>query len=247
MTRRKLNLQRAALEEHKRLGKNLLPPFRQFNPSPEQVFWCRDLLPEFLWIDSLVHTYGEAGAAHLFGAFISAADHFNLNASEILDGTISSFRLIGADGRDRFLEELPELITDAVRMPFGSVLSIYPECPMAWMGVGKDRRPQHADADTIRSAIQRLLPGKDSHAGFCRALPLHRLLAHGKVKIFANLTDTIEAIKTYPHGDRYRAETFARSLHNQILMKRAKDDPAALQWSRSFWNANLSLAPCVYG
>ena len=247
MSGRKLNLQRAALEEHKRLGKNLLPPFRQLYPSPEQVFWWRDFLPEFLWIDSLVHTHGEAGAAHLFGAFVSAADHFNLKAGEILDGTISSFRLIGPDGRERFLAELSELITDAVRLPFCSFLSVYPDCPMAWMEVGKARRPQHADAAPIRLAIQRLLPGKDSHAGFCRALPLHRLLAHGKVKIFANLTDTIEAIKTYPHGDRYRAESFARNVHNQILIKRAKDDPSALHWCRSFWNANLSLAPCVYG
>jgi hypothetical protein len=246
MTRRSLNLQRAALEEHKRLGKNLFPPFRQFNPSPEQVFWARDLLPEFLWIDSLVHAYGESGAANLFGAFISAVDKFNLHGSEILDGTISSFRLIGVDARELFLAELLGLITDAVRLPFGSVLSIYPDCPMTWMGVEKDRRPQQADADTIRSAVQRLLPGKDSHAGFCRALPLHRLLAHGKVKISSNLTETIQAIKTYPHGDRYRAEAFARSVHNQMLLTRAKDDPTALQWCRSFWNGNRFLAPCVY-
>ena len=209
MAIRRLNLRRAALEDHYRSGKRLIPPFAQFGPPPEQVFWWRDLLPEFFGIDSLVQTYGESGAASIFKAFISAADKYNLHATEILDGTISSFNLIGADGRQSLRAGLTKLVREAVVVPFGTVLSLYQDCPMAWM---QDTTSATSTVDAlmqIRSAIERLLPGKDSHTGFCRALPLHRLLAHGRIKIFADLTETIEAIRTYPNGDRYRAECFA--------------------------------------
>jgi len=243
---RRLNLQRAALEDHQRSGKRLIPPFAQFGPPPEQVFWWRDLLPEFLWIDSLVQAYGEPGAVNIFKAFISAVDEYNPHPTNVLDGTISSFKLIGADRRQSLRTGVAKLVRDAVVSPFGNILSLYPDCPMAWM---QDASPATSVPNAlaqIRSAIERLLPGKDSHTGFCRALPLHRLLAHGRIKIFADLTETIEAIRTYPQGDRYRAECFARSAHNQILLSRARDDPAAFGWSRYFWNRNRSLTPCVY-
>jgi hypothetical protein len=242
---RELNLLRAGLEDHRRVGKELLAPFQQFNPQPEQVFWWRDFLSEFLWIDALVQTHGEPGAVNVFSTFLSAADQFNPHPVEILDGTISAFRLISEGNRQTFLQELAGLLADAVLKPFGSVLKLYPQCPMAWMGIGQAMNPDQS-VSMVRDAVVRLLPGKDTHAGFCRALPLHRLLAHRKIMISSDLTDTIEAIKTYPDGDRYRAETFARTTHNMMLMKRAREDPLAFDWSRSFWNSNLSLARCSY-
>lgn len=245
MSHRKLNLQRAALEDHRRVGKELLPPFQQLHLPPEQLFWWRDWLPEFLWIDAIVHAHGERGAVHVFSSFLSAADRFNPDANEILDGTISAFRLIAEDARKSLLRELADSLAVAVLRPFGDVLLLYPDCPMAWMVTGESQNLSRAVAG-IRESVLRLVPGKDAHAGFCRALPLHRLFAHKKVKISAALKDTIEAIRTYPEGDRYRAESFARNVHNSMLAKRAREDPHALDWPRSFWRSNLSLVPCAY-
>jgi hypothetical protein len=116
---------------------------------------------------------------------------------------------------------------------------------MAWMisGLTFDRDPS---ISAVRDAICRLNAGKDSHAGYCRALPLHRLFAHGKIKIFSSLTETIEAIKTYPRGDRYRVESFARNAHGSMLVRRATESPDVFKWSKSFWRSNLALAPCRY-
>jgi hypothetical protein len=48
---------RSALEHHKQVGKELITPFQQIGTPMEQVFWVRDLLPEFLWIDSVLSNY----------------------------------------------------------------------------------------------------------------------------------------------------------------------------------------------
>jgi hypothetical protein len=246
MAAKKLKLQRAALEHHKQVGKELIPPFLRIGAPTEQIFWWRDMLPEFLWIDALVQTYREADAVRVFADFLSAADRFNTHPRDILDGTVSAFRLIEEDKRQPLIEELQDPIATAVLRPFGHILKLYPHCPMAWMTTGLDADPNSSIA-SVRDAILRMFPGKDPHPGFCRALPLHRLLAHNKIRISSSLTETIEAIKTYPNGDRYRAETFARSTHGSMLMRKAKEDPATFAWSRSFWNSNLTLTPCTYG
>jgi hypothetical protein len=242
---KKRDIARASLEEHLRIGKELIPPFQRMGSPMEQVFWWRDLLPQFLWIDALVQFYGEAGAVRVFRDFLSASDQFNAHPVEILDGTVGAFSLIEMDKRAPLVERLAEQVESAIVQPFGNTLSLYPSCPMAWMTSGRtfDRA---SSISAVRDAIRRLNPGKDSHAGYCRALPLHRLFAHDKVKIFSSLTETIEAIKTYPLGDRYRVESFARNAHGSMLVRRAKEDPDVFAWSQDFWRSNLELAPCLY-
>jgi hypothetical protein len=163
----------------------------------------------------------------------------------ILDGTIGVFRFIPDGDRPAFVRELAAKIDTAVARPLRYVLSLYPDCPMKWIAPN-----QSADRElsivAVREAIGRLLPGKEPHAGFCRALPLNRFFAHNRVHIASHLTETIEALRSYPRGDNYHAETFARATHNIDLMNRAKEDPNTFAWARSFWNSNLTIVPCVF-
>jgi hypothetical protein len=234
---------RTTLEQHKRLGKELIPPFMGMGFPIEQVFWWRDHLPEFLWIDSLVNTFGEPFAVTAFGKFLAAADRFNPHPQHILDGTVSAFRLIPLDQRGAFLAELSDPVRHAVQVPFGAILKLYPESPMSWMA-DKENLDRQGAIESVREAIFRLWNGKDNYGGLCRALPLHRLLTHHKVFIVDTLKELIEAIPQYPKGDRYRVESFARQTHGIMLTNLRKEDSAWLEWTRSFWRANRLLAPC---
>src|SRR5438132_11643396 len=93
---------RSSLKDHKRVKKDLVPPFRQLG-RVDQIFWPRDLLPEFLWIDSLVQEYGQAAAASVFNDFLQTLDPLNPDSKHILDGTIAAFGRISEDLRRGFL------------------------------------------------------------------------------------------------------------------------------------------------
>ena len=133
---------RSKLADHKRIGKQLVPPFQHIRISTEQIFWWRDILPEFLWIDSLVQTYGNLHAWALFGDFLSEADRFNPDANEILDGTVSAFRLVPAEKRKAFREELAPVVKEAIVAPFGTILKLYPDCPMSCLPLCCLRQPR---------------------------------------------------------------------------------------------------------
>jgi hypothetical protein len=125
------------------------------------------------------------------------------------------------------------------------MLGLYSDCPMAWLST--KACPDHeAAVSQVRDAVVRLLPGKDDHTGFCRALPLHRMFAHNKVFIVDTMTELADAIEQYPYGDRWRVESFARQAHDTMFMQKAAEEPQRLDWSRGFWNSNLSIAPCLY-
>jgi hypothetical protein len=246
MSTERPEFQRSGLHDHKQVGKELISPYNQISPNVEQVFWLRDFLPEFLWIDALVHKYGEDAAVRVFNDFLAAADSCNPHDKDILDGTVSAFRLIPDNRRNDFISHNLEQVDAAVVQPFHSVLCLYSDCPMAWLLPAKQASDRASAVDEVRSAVLRLLPGKDPHTALCRALPLNRFFAHDKIFISSDLAETIRAVEQYPHGDRWRAEAFARTTHNANILYRAKTDPNIFAWARCFWDSNLTVAPCLY-
>jgi len=201
---------RSKLKDHKRIGKELLPPFAAAGITTTQVFWWRDIMPEFLWIESLTRYYGEPAAVKVFNEFLTEADKFNDNTDEILDGTVTSFQLIPETQRQRFIDSIPAHVLSAVIRPFGAILGPYPECPMAWL-VPKPFTEQNRAISTLRTSVGNLFDGHSDYAGFCLTLPIHRMFVHKRLFIVNTLTELIEAISKYPLGDRWRVESFART------------------------------------
>ena len=234
---------RSGLADYKQIGKELIPPFLQIGVPIEQVFWLRDILPEFLWIDALVYRYGNDLGNRTFNRFLSVADSFSSHPTDFLDGTVGAFGLVSEDKRSAFREQHQEEIEAAVLQPFGDVLALYPACPMAWLA--SERPPARDESvNTVRASVLRLFDGKSPHPALCRALPLNRFFAHRKIRISNNLQETIEALKTYPAGDRERVEAFARNIHNSLFMRRAQLSSDVFAWARAFWDCNRSIVGC---
>lgn len=235
---------KSPLHDHKRFKKELIPPFNQLPAPMHQVFWSRDLLPEFLWIDSLFQEFGEAAGVSMFNDFLSAIDTLVPDGPDVADGTISSFDFVPEHLRSGLVAAQKGKIESAVRRPFGVILQCYPGCPMSWLVPDLDSA---GTPDETRKALIRLFQGKDEYAARIRALPLVRYFIHGKIHLPAAMTDLITALKEYPHGDRDHVESFARSTHNIILQQRFKLNPRSQEWSKYFWRRNRELAQCRLG
>jgi hypothetical protein len=232
------------LQDHRRFKKQLVPPFQQLPGGVSQIYWTRDFLPEFLWIDALVQEFGKTAAVSVFRDFLRALDPLVPDGKEVLDGTVSSFRLVPQDLRQDFLRTYGGKANWAVTRPFSYVLTLYPGCPMAWLLQEPATETQSDAIDLVRAAVLRLLPGKDEHTSYVRALPISRYFEKGKIHIGVHMTELIEALKAYPEGDRAHVESFARSSHNGIMQHRAEENPDWMEWTRYFWNRNSELVTC---
>lgn len=231
------------IKDYKRDKKLLTPPFGQINI--DQVMWHKEMLPDFLWIDSLVVFYGDIVASEYYNRLLDVLDEFH-KIDPILTGTISDFGLIKIEDRPEILKANKYLIEDTILNPFGNIIRLYPKCPMFWL-LGNTTSNKLNIPDTIedaKSAVKRLFPAKDNHSGLVRALPLNRFFKHNKLHITSNMKDTIKSIEEYPRGDRYRAESFARSILNMFYMQEHEKNPDLSKWSEYFWTYNFKISKC---
>ncbi len=231
------------IKDYKRDKKTLTPPFGQLKMI--QVMWHKDMLPDFLWIDSLIAFYGEMGAPIYYNHLLDVLDKYH-SGEPILTGMISEFSLIPEKDREEIISKNKFLIEDTIINPFSHIIRLYPECPMSWLLDGADLTPQdNGDAiEDAKRAVKRLFPAKDSHGGFVRALPLSRFFKHNKVFITSKLTELVKSIEEYPNGDRHHAESFARTTHNMYYGQERSKNPDLAKWSEYFWKINYTISKC---
>jgi len=80
----------SSLKEHRRVRKVLQPPLAQLPVTP--LGWVTDLLPDMLWIDSILDNRTLGQAAGLFHSALDVLDEFvPTDSSSVLTGLISSF------------------------------------------------------------------------------------------------------------------------------------------------------------
>lgn len=235
------------IAKHKREGTRLRPPLAELNPR--LIDWVRDLLPEHLWIGALAEHFGIDTFHRPYNVLLDAIDSY-LPPEFVGLGLISDFGLVPEDQRDRFLRQHFDLVEKLFYRPVGRLLAFYPESPAAWL-VPRClvERDGSLDPDTelgrLRNLVVRLLPGKDEFAGRVRAVPLNRLLKHGKIKLVAGLP-VVELLPRYPHtltdDERYHVESMARNVINMAIHQRPI--PHSFRWAQYFWRHNFDLVPC---
>lgn len=245
-------MRRSKKKEHKQFKKELMPPMTTLPGDLKLVDWNRELLPEFLWIEALVRTYGKLQANYYYTMLLDALDNYEqLGGDEVLIGTVSSFNNFTPKTKRAFVKEHSYEISKCVKVPFGEFLKLYPRSPMRWLTKYLEPKENHyvPKSETIKEtsiSVTKLYGAKDEYTGFIRALPLNRYFKHNKITI-PPIEELIAALTVYPQGtgdQQNRVEAFARSFINlNMMMKEAeKDIPYA--WSRYFWDKNSKLARC---
>ena len=237
----------SGLSRHTRKGSQLLPPLAEL---PMKVLeWERDLLPEYLWITSLVIEYPQAPWEALYKAFMDAIDPFFPTDNMPL-GLITDFGLVPESRREEFCSTHKDLVFEAFHKPFGRIIAFYPESPAYWLANQAritDEGPLDPNVELrrLQGIVLKLFPGKDSDAGHIRAVPLARFFKHNKIKIFRTLK-VVDLIPKYPNGcteeEKFEVQAFARStIHMRYAQEDYYKDRA---WPKYFWRHNYDLVPC---
>jgi hypothetical protein len=245
-------MRRSKKKEHKQLKKEFMPPMTTLPGELKLVDWNRELLPEFLWIESLVRMYGKLQANHYYTMLLDALDEYEqLDDSEILTGTVSSFNNFSLKTKRAFVNEHTYEIRKCVDIPFGEFLQLYPKSPMRWLTKYIEPKEIYHQSRSeivteVSKSVTKLYGAKDEYTGFIRALPLNRYFKHNKISI-PPIEDLVSALTIYPQGTReqqYRVESFARNFINMNVMMKESESNIPYPWSRYFWDKNSKLARC---
>lgn len=236
------------LSEHvlDRKARALQPPMLASPMNLQTTEWERDLLPDMLWIGSLVdEDWPDRGPHH---AALSKLDQFvDSEHGPCLDGRLSSFPLVPEEHRT----EARRMVADAGALDNGlaHALCLYSDCPAAWLF--KDWRAEnHIDPERgltyLKGLVSRMRDGHGRWATQLRVVPLSRMAKNRKLHIASHL-GVIDDLKRFPRDleddDLKRAESSIRAMY-LALMQGINGDDAPRGWAEHFWRQNWHLSVC---
>lgn len=231
-------LNRVRIDQYPRDKKVLKTVFPMIS---EQVYFEKHLLPEFLWLAYLREYFGEIGSHNKMSEFSEVFDnYYTPENNSFFNGTVSTFQLIDESKQELFLKENEGLVEELIIKPFGNVIALYPECPMSWLNKSVGPIDPKGTIDDLEIIVRKLQDSKSDYTGNIRAMPFNQILKHGKVHFKSDMKESIESIKEYPNGDRYRAQTMARSIFNVLEGQKEVDH----NWAKYFWDYNFKLIKC---
>lgn len=236
-----------SLSQHTRYKKQLDPPLiAGAGDALNLIDTRRDILPELLWIDSILSDFTWGQALNIMYRFLDLADEHLEDENEYVNGTISSFDLIPVEKRSDFISKISKEDLFEVALPerFRHALALYGECPARWI-ITEWQQKNHADFEIgiayLRQAILRLFDMRSPYATRCRMIPLARIFKNGKISVPPD-TQLKRLFTKYPNGlsenDQALAETMARAM---VLTFEAEWSKS---WSKYFWQQNYQISAC---
>jgi hypothetical protein len=244
--RKKPRNQYTPIKGHKHQGKVLTPLLCEL--PLEFIDWPRDILPEYLWIDSLASSYPDLAWHKIF---IDLLDKIETGVGNdfMLTGLLTDFNSVPIEARPDVLKTHESFIVFAFAEPIGRTLLLYPDSPGKWLlpdsWISSANINNETELEKLESAIRRMYRGKDRYTSRIRIMPLIQLLKHKKLVI--PFPDIIELLQKYPGGctdeEQAHIESLGRQLINMEFMLPDKK-VASRDWPKSFWRHNMTLSPC---
>lgn len=246
--RRERKRQTSTLEDHRKIGKVLQPPFMQIPLTPFN--WIAEVLPEMLWIDAVLSrtSLGEA-VSILYGALDILDSHVPADSHEVLTGMISSFAIVPEDRRPDASKTLRRDMLFDVAFPqdFCNALALYSQCPAYWLledWRNANRIDWEAGVRYLKGAVSRLWDSKSVHSTHCRMVPLARLMKHEKI-LFSPKVESVKLFPKYPDGlsedEQLQVETVSRAMFGGAIIGPRTEIP---QWIPYFWRHNFEISGC---
>ena len=114
------------LNNHKKVGKTLIPPMRQYLGEQGMVSWVDQILPELIWLAVIIQKLGVKRGVEI-GAKIAKLANGLL--SDEYFAFISSFDLLSSDQKKNLVQMLKDdSCFDEVCESLSPLLQLYPEC-----------------------------------------------------------------------------------------------------------------------
>jgi hypothetical protein len=240
---RKPKKKRKWIDAYKRTGKTLAPPLAAY-PNLKPLDYHRQLLPQLLWLESILDFYGEDKSPGAVHRFLDLVDGVGTTGSDPVSGLVESFLFVPEDKRADFVHSNRDAVEAMVIKPFAPVLMLHTECPMQWLLDCYGRDGLQCDLDSALASLSKwtasLLDRTGENSNMDRALVFARYLKAGKVKIPDH--ELIDELETYPRcKNRRQTESSIRARSNTVFGEVIH----SFSWGDAFWRTNGRISMCT--
>lgn len=235
----------SSLQQHRRIGKTLLPPLLTLPGSGiTPASWTNDRLPEMLWACLVISVIPRDQALDLFRKI--AAIGFKYRDNE----ATAEWRLYHSDLAVLPEEILIELVQILTKHPLGYAclrpLLLLDKLP------GKERwkslvqtEPQEGDWNTLGNAVLLALDHQSQESTDVRWLSILFKMALGRVHFAEKMKERAEEIIHYPNrGDMRSVRPSIRAMEISFAVP-PEEKKEQNTWASDFWSECFTRTACV--
>lgn len=227
------------LAEHKRIGKEVIPPFadlaRRTPLSPAD--WVGDRLPEMLWASMLIAAFGRGEALRRFRLVGKVIEQ---RCKDDDDATRLLLRDVTLTGLSKWTDEdFTSFARAAIQgdSALFAVLLLFDDLPgkARWEAVIGDVK---IDWAVLKAAVGITLWHQSQEATDCRWMRVLAAVLSRSLKLPA--VELIREILEYPdYGDMREVRPIVRS--SELACNMSAEGPTASEWSPKFWAQAYAL------
>ena len=247
----------SSLADHKRVGRRVLPPMRQIE-GMKSVPWLRDVLPDMLFICSIIHEAPRATVFTCAKVLDTIADVLPAPARDdaaalIMTGGLTSLEAVPEDKREAVLDALEraDLYDVAVSEDFAHSLAMYPDAPGQWLLAPWKRRGIAVDWEKAQAHLKRVIlacaDGRTPASTAAKHVFFRAYARSGKLHLGPAI-ETAKLLARYPNGltedELKRVDAFVRAGFLALIRLSDARAASSLAWAQAFWRKNWTIFPC---
>ena len=238
-------LRKTVLGDHARKGKRFVPPFVHTLGPLQEVKWIDIPLPELFWLALLNHQHGPERGAELALTMSKAAMGVLSSEERRWFAPASAYNTLSADQQGSVVSGLAGggYLVD-LQFALGTLVSLYPKCPLAFLFVGTAQRADHAkQVVALKSVLAKLFDKTTPEAIWMQANAVYIAFVTGL--LHASSTTSLAnfpAVADYPRTEESeRVAAPVRSTINMFFGRSYVTSP----WPGYFWNRGLEIDGCT--
>ncbi len=237
------------LQDHKRRGKTLIPPFTHALGPLLEVSWVKTMLPELLWIALVQDCYGYIKGVALITSIARAARRCSLQHKQGIFATISSFVDITSDEMSCLQGQLAasgDLLE--IQNALLPLVAPYPECPLRLLYSAKPERSDKVRQDIVqlKKVVEGLYDRTSKDTMMVQAAAIWLAFDSGVLRVSEGLTlASFPEVEKYP--DTELSRKVAAAIRASMFVLFYEDQyPVSGSWAGQFWNRGLEFDACYF-
>lgn len=227
--------------DHKKVGKTLVPPMRQYLGELGMVSWVDRILPELIWLAVIIENLGVKRGVEIGAKIAKLA---NTILSEEYFAFASSFNLLDTEQKQNLVQLLEEEnYLDDLRNSLRSLLQLYPECPLKFLDNNSEQLIETQAVIDFKETLAKYYNRRAQPAMIIQANVVYFAGICGKLKYFSDVqVPNLEAIiSDFDSDESKRACASVRATVNGFIGHIS--EKISDHWPRYFWNRGIEIDP----
>jgi hypothetical protein len=237
---------KSVLEDHKKRGQVLVPPFTDALGPLQEISWRKTILPELLWIALIHRAHGDRKAVDIITILTRSIRELSLDSANKWFAPASNYSSLSSPDYEKLKTELEaKKVLSPIREALAPLIVWYPDCPLAPIAAETHAPPSKNSLPALKRDVSDFFARSARSPMMAQATAVWLAFDADILKVNADVSlARLPEIEHYPKTEiSQKIGASIRATLNGLFGSAIHYQSNSL-WPHYFWNRGLAIDPC---